>query len=279
MQYDGDNHGEREHHPSPVHAAHVDPADIAGDINHGALYQFITDTYKTVEIDGREIIQTPDGQFMEHVLMEQDYFVENWLSQFALATVGGKCYFDYSGWGEMTAQFTKGVIVVDQEGDVIAVIDKFAQANLPEDAKGVLDRVAREAGVANLVPDENEKSRIINTLAAQTKFIGDTADQKVAVTLTDMVPAHVYKRFGVNPLVMQQVIFIRDRFGAKEEDMERIEQVLTKWNEEHVASKQDREFIATVSKGNFIFDESGHLVDEVVGKEEADEEPFNPFTS
>lgn len=282
MQLDDDHSGSPEQeYQSPIHAPHVDPETIKGDIQHGALHQFVTETYKSVELDGNEIIQTPDGQFLEYNLMEEDYFVENWLAQFAIGNVGGRSYFDNNGWAEMTQQFTKGIIVVDKEGDPVLVIPKFAQANLPSDAKDVLDRIAREAGVAQLVPDEGEKSRIINRFAEQTKFIGETANKHVAVTLTDMIPAEFYKRFGVNPTVMKQVIFIRDKYRVSDEEIEGIETILKRWDEEKIVSLKDRQYITGLTKGEFIFDESDHMVEPVVDRQndEVDEEPFDPFAS
>lgn len=252
-------------------------ADLEGSVDHGGLHQFVTEAYKSATIEGQEIIQTPDGDLLEHVLMDEDYFVNNWLGQFALANVAGHCYFDHASWGAMTQQFTKGVIVVSAAREYLFAIPKFSQAILPDEAKHVMDELARRAGVAQLVPDENEKTKIINNFAVQAKYVGDVAQSQGHVTITDMIPAEFYATHDVSPLAMKQTIFIRDKYNPSEADLERVDVILKKWNMEKVVSPADRKFIQTVTQDNFIFDEGDDMVAPVVGQEKTDEVPFDPF--
>ncbi|QDJ97212.1 hypothetical protein D9_0150 [Aeromonas phage D9] len=253
---------------------------IQDKLSHGKLLDIGEGSFKIAEINGRDFIQTPDGEFLEHVVMEEKYFVENWLAQFALGWVGDKCYFDFNAWGKMTIGHTRGVIIVDEDGQYVLDIPKFSQAMLPAEAKAVLDQCATNAGVANLIPDESEKTRLINTLAEQAKMISEIAEGQDPLDITKIIPTEYFARHGLNNLVMYDTILIRDRYGVKnDDDVARIEKILTQWTTERKASKEDKAFIVEITKGDFIFDTEEDMVEQVSSNIVEDDTDFDPLAS
>lgn len=251
------------------------------DLDHGKLVELATKSIKIAELDGQELIQTPDGQFLEHLFMDEDYFVNNWLAQFALGTVGGRSYFDFEGWGNLTAMFTKSIVVVDAEKNPMLVIPKFSTAMIPEEGKAFLERFATEAGNAKNAVEESEKDRIIKEFAVKVKKIGEISDQVMPVGLTAMIPDHYYARFDVNPVVMQQVIYLRDVYKPEDKHLDRAETILKTWNKDKIVTQVDREFMYTLTNGDFIFDDGVNTVEQNVQGEQhvPEQEEFDPFAS
>ena len=249
--------------------------DIAGDIakiqdqmSHGELIEFLTQAFNHAEIDGNVVLQTKEGEFLDYVLMEEQYFVDNWLTQFAIGFVGGKSYFDHESWYKLTIGFTKGVIVVDQSKSPVLIIRKFLEAVIPEEGIAVLERCAAAAGVAKVVADNAEKTKIINQLAEQIKYISEVADKHVSNSITDLIPDSYYQKHDIHPLTLQQVIYIRDRYKYKGEQITpenpvlgRVEKILKDWNLHGIATAPDQAFIKELTNGEFFFDNGKDMVE------------------
>lgn len=268
--------------------------DIAGDIakiqdqmSHGDLIEFLTGSFNSAEIDGNIVLQTKDGEFLDYVLMDEQYFLDNWLVQFALGFVGGKSYFDHESWYKLTNGFIKGVIVVNETRTSALFIRKFLEAMIPEEGREVLEQVARAAGVAKVIMDNHEKTQIINQLAEQIKYISKVADEKASNSLSSLIPDEYYAKHGVHPLTLQQVIYIRDTYKHQgvaidpgSELLTKVETILKRWNLEGMASPADKKFITELTNGDFIFDQSGNMLDQQIPRlkdspEEAINDPFS----
>lgn len=253
---------------------------------HGDLVEFLTKSFSYAEVAGQRVIQTPDGLFVEHVVMEEEYFVNNWLSQFAIGHAGNKNYFDMETWNQLTDNFTKGVIIIDDKKLPVLVIRKFTEMVLPEDLLEKLSFCGNFASRAKFVTDEQEKSQLIRQFAEQVQYITEYADSgEEDDTLTALIPPAFYKKHGVHPLTMKQLIYIRDTYKVADlpidpdgDIFKRLESVISRFNNGEVISDQDKQFVLDITQNDFLFDSADHSVEETISKPTPQEpEEFDPL--
>lgn len=258
-------------------------AEIAGlkgldKARHGKLIDFLTTSFKAVDIGGKQVIQTPDGEFIEYVLMDEEYFVANWLTQFAIGHVGETNYFNHQEWSRITDGFTKGAIILNSDKEPTCIIRKFIDMDLSTNLQAVMDHYARQAGHAINIPDKGEQDQIINSFAdIATKVAEQNPEYD---TLTAMIPFDYYLRHGINPNVVKQVIYIRDNFTYKDapieadsELMTKIEQTLYKNSRGDVISNKDKALIEEITQGQFIFNGDDNKVDTKVSVQSESTDP------
>lgn len=233
---------------------------------HGHLIEFLTDTFRSVEIDGKQVIQTLDGDFIEYVLMEEDYFVQNWLVQFAIGHVGKKNYFNHAEWSRMTDAFTKGVIVLNTDYQPVLVIRKFIDMDLGNNLQHFMDQASARAGQAKFVPNKDEVDQMLAQFASDVTTIAEQNPDYD--TLTAMVPYEYYLRHKVDPTVVKQCIWIRDnyQFAGKPIDpdsdlMKAVEIVLNKYARKEETTEKERALVVNLTNGDFIFDGYDNEVD------------------
>lgn len=249
---------------------------------HLELMEFLSNTFKFIKIDGHEIIQTKEGLFVEHVVIDQDYFNDNWLTQFAIGTVGGKNYFNMDGWSSITDGFVKGAIIVDKDKNYKFVIPKFVGLDLSFAARSKMLEIAHIGDEAKHIPDPQRRARAQNTYSAHVINILNNDDHGPR-DLPSCIPEWYYKEHNVSPDTMQQVIYIRDTYKFAGNDiepdgpvMERIKKVLYKWNTTNKASADDKKFIMDITNNEFSFD----YEQDMVAKEEQDKKvPDAPETT
>lgn len=249
--------------------------------SHGKLVDLLQ-SVKTMEINGKTVIQTPDGEFIEYVLMEEQYFIDNWLSQFAIGNVGGRNYFNQDGWNKITDGYTKGVIVLNEEQDPTLIIRKFIDMDLNVNQQAIFDHYTRNASHAANIPDKNEVDQIMMSLS---EILSKTAEQNPDYdTLTALIPYEYYLAHGIDPTVLKQVIYIRDNYKYKGaaidpdgELIQRIEAILYKNARGELIAKEDIELINEITQNQFEFNESANTV-ETNNSQPALEEKFDPFS-
>lgn len=238
---------------------------------HGKLIEFMTDAFKSVEIAGKNVIQTPDGEFIEYVLMEEKYFIDNWLVQFAIGHVGEKNYFNHEAWSRLTNAFTKGVIVLNEDKQPVVLIRKFIDMDLNYMQKHHLQDVAGQASDAKFIPNKEEADELVNRFAEAVKVI--TSQNPDYDTLTSMIPLEYYLRNGVDPTVVKQVIYIRDNYKINDEPIEpdcevmkEVEAILYKYARMEPVTAKEKALVTEVTNGDFIFDESPNKVEDKVNQ-------------
>jgi len=249
---------------------------------HGKLIEFMADGYRSLEISGRTVIQTKDGEFIDYVLMDETFFVENWLSQFAIGHVGSKNYFNHTAWSSITDGFTKGVIVLNAEKQPVCLIRKFIDMDLNADQQHYMTQYARKASQAKFIPETQEANQLINEFANAVDIItGQNPDYD---TLTAMIPLDYYLKHNVDPEVLKQVIYIRDNFAVNGEPIDPqsdlikdIEVILYKHARGEGTTKAERDLVSSVTNGNFVFDENTNTVED--GKQEPEDtsKAFDPL--
>lgn len=226
--------------------------------DHGELLELMTNNFKYAVIDGHQVFQTDDGEFVEHILMDEQYFVDNWLAQFAIARVGERNYFDMEAWNTLTDGFTKGVIVLTENKQPLFVITKFTDMGLNPTERVYMAGSAGKAGNGKFVPDLSERGRLTQTFSEELSVI---LGSREGLTIPEMVPEWFYRKHNVDRLTMSQVTFIRDNFLYAGQPLEpdgdlliKAQSILSKWNNERVASPDDRKFIIDLTEGAFNFD-------------------------
>lgn len=252
---------------------------------HGKLVEFLSSTFKCVELGGKQVIQTPDGEFIEYVLMDEQYFIDNWLAQFAVGVSGNANYFNHEQWSKYTLQFTKGVIVVNKDKLPTLIIRKFIDMDLSFQQQHLVDQYVRPAANAKFIPDAQEVDAIVNNVAQAIEQI--TSQNPEYDTLTAMIPMEYYLAHGVDPLVVKQVIWIRDNYLYKGEPitpdsevLKRIEEILYKNSRGETITAEDKELVEEVTEGNFIFNTDTNKVGDKVSNNNSsqeDDDNFDPF--
>lgn len=234
-------------------------------MDHGDLIEFLTSSFKYADVAGQRVIQTPDGLFVEHVLMEESYFVDNWLTQFAIHQVGDKNYFNMEEWNILTDGFTKGVIVINENKLPVLIIRKFTDMNLSNANADKLNFCGSYASRAHHAQDR-ERDELIKQFVTQVQAISENESR--GNTIPEMVPLDYYRQHGVDPLTMQQVIYIRDNYhhagspiDPDSDILKRVENILFGWNVDNKISPEDKAFILETTNNQFSFDYDHHYVD------------------
>lgn len=235
-------------------------------VKHGKMLEFLQ-SIKSVEIAGKNVIQLPDGEFAEYVLMEEEYFVNNWLSQFAIGFVNGVNYFNQSEWYRLTDAFTKGVIVLNEDKEPVLLIRKFTDIDMSPNSRSYLEYHVNKIGAnAKFNPNKAEVDQALGTL---TEIVQKLTEQNQDYdTLTMMIPWEYYISKGVNFYIMKQLIYIRDNFNYKgvpvngnEELLIQIEDILKRNALKEPIYTKERELIHEITNGTFIFYDGEHVVE------------------
>lgn len=249
---------------------------------HASLIDLMTNNFRHVEIAGKQVIQTLDGEFVEYVLMEESFFVENWLVQFAIGHVGTKNYFNHAEWSRLTDGFTKGAIILNEDKQPVCLIRKFIDMDLSTAGQTYLDHFAREASKAKFVP-KDEADELIRGFA---DVVGKIAEQNPDYdTLTAMIPYEYYIRHGVDPTVVKQCIWIRDNYkfageaiDPESDIMKAVEIVLYKHARGEATTEKERALVFNITNGDFNFDGTINTVDTAISEEKEQPKPaFDPL--
>lgn len=250
---------------------------------HGKLIELLTHSVRSLEIDGRQVIQTTDGEFIEYVLMEEDYFINNWLVQFAIGHVGDRNYFDNQGWSDLTAMFTKGAIILNKDKQPILIIRKFIDMDLGVNLQHRMNYYSRIAAHAAHVPNDEEVNEIVNGLA--DRIVELTGQNPEYDTLTAMIPYDYYLSKGIDPNVVKQVIYIRDNYSVDGEPIDpegdlikEVEVILYKNARGENITDKEREIVTNLTNGDFIFDTGSNKVDTNNSKPESEADIFDPLS-
>lgn len=235
-------------------------------VKHSKMVDFLQ-SIKSVEIAGKNVIQLPDGEFAEYVLMEERYFVENWLTQFAIGFVNGINYFDQEGWFRLTDAFTKGVIVLNEDKEPVLLIRKFTDIDMNANNRSYLEYHVNKIGSnAKFNPNKAEVDTALNTLTEIVEKL--TEQNKDYDTLTMMIPWEYYISKGVNFYIMKQLIYIRDNFSYKgqpikgnEELLIKIEDILKRNALKQPVYTKEKELINEITNNTFIFYDGEYLVE------------------
>jgi hypothetical protein len=255
--------------------------DQIDQVKHGKLMDFLTEI-RSIDIAGKRIIQLPDGEFAEHVLMEEDYFVENWLTGFAIGFVNGKNYFNQDGWYQITDGYTKGVIVLNANKEPVVVIRKFIDMDMSINNQSYLEYYVRTMGAnAKFNPNKAEVDATLNEL---TNIVQKLTEQNPEYdTLTMMVPWEYYLSKGVNPTVLKQVIYIRDSFSYKgvplsedEELLKQVEDILKRNAEKKPVTVAEKNLIGEITGNTFIFHDGSNVVETKTSSDS--EKEFDPLS-
>lgn len=234
--------------------------------NHHKLIDLIETNKNYLCVDGQYIVQNEDGEFPDHVVMDEVEFVTNWLTGFARGYVGNKCYFNLAGWAELTSDFVKGVIVLRGDKKDPFVIPKFTDYTPRTDGERYTATLAAKAnGIKNII-DPAERERAAATFASTYKQI---AEREPTPEFYEYVPIEIFYEYKVYPWVEKSILYILDNFSYHENGEEkdirsnenminRIREVLTKLHLTGNISKEDLEFINTTT--NNCFDVSKAII-------------------
>lgn len=229
---------------------------------HGKLMRFMQNSYRYAMVGGKQVIQTADGEFIEYAIMEEQFFVENWLMQFAIGTVNDINYFNHTEWSRITDGFTKGVIVINEEKQPVCLIRKFIDMDLNVNQEYHLQNAARHGSQAKFVPDSMEADMIIQKFAEDVDMI--TAQNPNYDTLTAMIPMEYYRQHGIEPDAAKNVMYIREHYGCSDENLDRVRDIMYKNTRGENISNEDKLFIIELTNDEFIFNSDENKVQDKV---------------
>lgn len=268
----------------------ISDVKIAGEIkglltdeyDHSNLINFVDDDLTTYVINGHTVVKdNRTGEFIDYVLMSDQYFYSNWVAQFAIGVVGGKNYFNITAWSDITEQLTKGVMIVNEETKkLLFIIPKFIDPVYSPEARAVVDELLR---IANNVQFQKDSREQHNTISALSQNLNDIADNDVPnLGLTGLIPPVIYELYNINPKAMKAVIYIRDHYGKINDDptFDRLNQVLKRYFDGDPISSDEKQFVGSLCNNEFIFDDSVNGENNGEIKKEAPAEykrGFSPF--
>jgi hypothetical protein len=250
---------------------------------HGKLLEFLR-SVRAMEISGKKIIQLPDGEFAEYILMEEEYFVQNWLTQFAIGFINDKNYFNQDAWFRMTDGYTKGAIILNEDKEPVLVIRKFIDMDMSVNNQSYLEYYVRTMGAnAKFNPNKAEVDATLNEL---TNIVEKLTEQNPEYdTLTMMIPHEYYQRHGVNPAALKQFIYLRDTatyqglpINGNDQLLDQLESIINRNATGQTLSFNEKKLISevTASTGHeFKFNDGSNTV-ETKTSSEPDKE-FDPL--
>lgn len=253
---------------------------INDSFEHEDLIELVDEKVVTYSADGKTIsFSLAENEFVDYVLMGDEYFYNNWLTQFAIGTVAGRNYFDMSTWSEITDRFTKGVIVVHEETKAfLFIIPKFIEPNYSAEAQALICRLSRMAGRSK----NQSREEATKTVSAFAKLFQEiSSKEKEHGGVTDLIPNRIYEMFKVNPKVLKDVIYIRDHFktiGANDKNGDEATRIITKRYNNEPITKKEKEFIWSLTEGQYIFADGGISEDNATQPSKPKKTvAFNPF--
>lgn len=249
---------------------------------HGKLIDFMQNKFHSLEIAGKNVIQTLDGEFIDYILIEEEYFVTNWLTQFAIGHVGQKNYFDHTSWSRLTDGFTKGAIILNSQKQPVCIIRKFIDMDLTMQQQYYMTESARKASQAKFIPNSQEADQLINEFSSAVDIIaGQNPDYD---TLTAMIPLEYYLYHRVDPTVVKQVIYIRDNYvvdgqplDPESELMTQVEEILYKYARGEKTTQAEQKVVTDLTNGDFVFDDDTNKVDTQTSEAPTEDKPFDPL--
>lgn len=256
--------------------------------SHGKLIDMVDNLIEIYKIDGRTVIRSKtEDAFLDYILMSDQYFYENWITQFAIGEVAGKNYFDMTTWSQLTEQFTKGVIVVHEETkQFLFLIPKFIEPIYNENNHYLIERLCGLASHAKFQTQIYEQNKTIETFAKCMVEISEKAEKHQGVT--SLIPAPIYAFFNINPKVMKAVIYIRDFYKTVQSgtlEIDKLTEILRKHFENEPVTEAEKTFVWGLTENDFVFSEKDDIEKEKRQKEEekivapnAGSVPFNPFS-
>lgn len=230
---------------------------IADKFNHGKLIELIDGGFETYKVDGHTLVRSKsDDEFIDYILMGDQYFYNNWITQFALGEIAGRNYFDMGTWSDLTEKLTKGVIVVHEETkQFLFLIPKFIEPQYSENARSIIDRLCTIASNAKFQQGE-QQAETVNTFAQQLMYV--TEKDVPNEGLTGLIPAAIYEFYDIVPKAMKAVIYIRDHYRTITEDddrMDKLTAILKNHFRGKLVSDADKKFVLELTNGEFNFDD------------------------
>lgn len=218
------------------------------------------DQLQVHEIDGKLMLGEEGSDLPMNIshLMNEEEFVRKWLLAFALGNHLGINYFPSAEWFKLTFNGTRAVLVVrkDKEGKVtpVLLIQPLITHSLTEEDRDLLRRAAEVIYINN--HDEMKKNNVnANLEVAQVLANPEVGLKAKPTTYTDLIPMEYFREKGINPLVEQQIYYIRDvvRKGVKTAiaDIERARVILYAVAEGKKVPAADLLFVHNLSLGEY----------------------------
>lgn len=248
--------------------------------DHGKLVDLIDNSLTAYHIGNDLALKSnTGGEFIDNVLMSDQYFYDHWITQFAIGEVGGRNYFNMQAWSDITEKFTKGVLIVHEDTkQFLFHIPKFIKLQNSEEATFVLNNVCKIANNIKFQNDPAVKEQSINTFS---EVVVDIMENDVPVpTLTELVPDEIYKLYDIVPNALKAMIYIRDHYKSispTDPNFDKATNILKNHFSGRLVSEKDKQFIKSLTNGDFYFEESELQTTETKEEAPVKVEEFNPF--
>lgn len=244
--------------------------------NHGKLVDG-TRGISGLKVDGVFLLQDEDSEeSLTHVLMSESYFVDNWLTQFAIDKVNGVNYFDINTWSDITENLTKAVLIIDDtpQKNILFLIPKFTEMRVSDEGRALIERYVNfSAQVKNLKTEE------IEPVVLELSDIIDSVmnAERTNIGLTGLIPDFMYERYNIVPKSMKAMIYIRNTFSLEPdtEAFNKVSEVLNRYFTNKPISLDEKNLVLKVTNNGFIFEDKEHSKEEV--QTSVNNIPENPF--
>lgn len=237
---------------------------------------------KLEKIDGQYSLRDPDGSYIiSDTRIRESVFVNRWLDQFALGYVGKTNYFDATSWGKITHGHQRGVIVTDDQDNPIFVIPPLSRAQFTAEEQFVLDLAHKSYTNASSAEQTGDSFRAQEIITNTSKLIKEHISDNT-VTITDLVPAWFYEKYGVVPYVKRSMIYCRDIYGLNPAigvDWKMAQSIFEDIHNKRKLSEHQLTFMSILTDDEFVVPDYEPVEDS--GKPllegPSNSEEFNPF--
>lgn len=210
-----------------------------------------------INVDGKAMMTDKETGVPYNVasVMGKKEFIKNWLIPFALGNEHGLHYFPTTEWIELSGDGLQSVMIVDDEDNKpLFIIPPLVSTNMgPAELKMLrgLEQAIKQIG-ANEQTKSNPDASAYLAEAVERGLVN--VKRK---TFPEMIPDWFYKQEGLEPVVEQQIYYIRDQVNSKvtESELTEARKILYRIYKGEKISKEDKDFITKISINTFTFGE------------------------
>lgn len=227
------------------------------------------------KIDDKLVLTDGDLPINVETVMYEKEFLKDWIMGFALGNYHGINYFNSEKWFGVSANGVRSVLVVDDNHKPVLLVPPLISHNLKEAEFQALR--AASLMIQHSASDTMKKSDP-NANHQVAKQIEKQLEDTKRLTLTDLVNPEFFKKHGINPLVEQQVYYVKDNINGNKiaiEDINKLRVILYKNFNDEKLTTEEKDLVKVLSQDTF------KLNDEAPEKKEKEavkkETPDNPF--
>lgn len=208
---------------------------------------------QVINVDGKLMLGNDDMPFNVAAVLREADFVKEWLMGFALGNDLGVNYFNAPKWHTMSNRGTQSVLVVDDNDQPVLLVKPLIAHNMTPHDFEMMRAVSRHI---QQVQADTTRSQDPNASMGVASMVKKHL-QAERLTITELVSAEFYTKYGIIPEVERKVYYIKDfirRGKAPIEDITKSRDILYRDHRGELVSAEEYKFLAELSLNQFIIE-------------------------